>query len=275
MQLSWPITEEEILFFVQSLLIWLVAGYVAIDTTADPSGKKTGSDKLILGLFGWGEALVAILAAFVSLALAGREYDHTFKFALLVGFLVILGPILRRLFESKQSLRDFSAELEVSYLFLCIGLIGTKVGQWSLTIASPALNLPFGNQSIIVGALVCCTAVLACRPGTYFVRGLLRKVSDTTHPSGSDSLLVPQKEIARGRFIGNLERIVIVYACVAEGYEVIGFLVAAKGLIRSRKFIDNDQDDFVEYFIIGNLSSILYAIALAEIFRLAVRLCTN
>jgi hypothetical protein len=59
-------------------------------------------------------------------------------------------------------------------------------------------------------------------------------------------------ELNRGRLIGNLERILLTIVVAAGSYAALGFLVAAKGLIRSEEF---EKRDFTEYFLIGSLTS--------------------
>lgn len=66
-----------------------------------------------------------------------------------------------------------------------------------------------------------------------------------------------------GRAIGPLERILAI-VCIATGQPIgIGFLVAAKGFIRSK---DLETREFAEYFLLGTLSSILLALPLGAIW---------
>jgi hypothetical protein len=53
---------------------------------------------------------------------------------------------------------------------------------------------------------------------------------------------------------------------IAGQYEALGFVVAAKGLIRSKEFEDRD---FTEYFLLGTLASVLIAVLTGELLNLA------
>ena len=72
-------------------------------------------------------------------------------------------------------------------------------------------------------------------------------------------------ELKRGRLIGALERAVLFVVLIAGSYEALGFIVAAKGLIRSRDFEGNR--DLTEYFLIGTLTSVAVAIATGSTAR--------
>jgi hypothetical protein len=50
-------------------------------------------------------------------------------------------------------------------------------------------------------------------------------------------------------------------------YEALGFLVAAKGLIRAREFEDRN---FAEYFILGSLASVAVALVIGSLLRVSV-----
>ena len=56
---------------------------------------------------------------------------------------------------------------------------------------------------------------------------------------------------------------------VAGSYEALGFIVAAKGLIRSRDF--EKSRDLTEYFLIGSLASVAVALATGVIARYTIQ----
>ena len=62
------------------------------------------------------------------------------------------------------------------------------------------------------------------------------------------------KELNRRRLIGNLERIVLTLVVAAGSYSALGFLVAAKGLVRFGEF--EKGREFTEYFLVRSLSSV-------------------
>gem|GEM_PF-7076763 len=66
------------------------------------------------------------------------------------------------------------------------------------------------------------------------------------------------REIERGKVIGNIERVLVLIFISHNNFEALGFLMAAKGLIRSKEFEDRNR---AEYILIGSLASALIAVA--------------
>lgn len=78
----------------------------------------------------------------------------------------------------------------------------------------------------------------------------------------SDILLIDRREYNAGRVIGMLERI-FAYIFVLNGQiGAIGFILAAKGLVR---FKELEERRFAEYVLIGTLLSVLAAIVAASV----------
>ncbi|HEX6909207.1 MAG TPA: hypothetical protein VF142_02380 [Longimicrobium sp.] len=75
-------------------------------------------------------------------------------------------------------------------------------------------------------------------------------------------------EFSRGRIIGILERFIVLLLMAVQAYQAIAFLMAAKGLIRSK---DLESRDFAEYFLIGTLAST----GLALLGGIAIQLLLN
>ena len=59
-----------------------------------------------------------------------------------------------------------------------------------------------------------------------------------------------------GRYIGILERVIIFASILIGRYEIIGFLIAAKSIIRHH---EADKKAFTEYFLIGTFTSFVWA----------------
>lgn len=87
-------------------------------------------------------------------------------------------------------------------------------------------------------------------------------VAADTKPRVAGKIDIP--EYNRGRTIGNLERLVMLAIVGLGNYEALGFIVAAKGLIRAPEFRDRD---FAEYFIVGSLSSVAVALLVGASLR--------
>jgi hypothetical protein len=74
-----------------------------------------------------------------------------------------------------------------------------------------------------------------------------------------------KEEIKTGRIIGYLERIIILVLFLAEIPAVVGFLIAAKSILRYAE-IKNEKDKvMVEYVLIGTLLSFAIGISIAFI----------
>ena len=81
-------------------------------------------------------------------------------------------------------------------------------------------------------------------------------------------LSIDVKELNRGRLIGNLERIVLTLVVAGGSYSALGFLIAAKGLVRFEEF--EKSREFTEYFLVGSLSSVLVALCAGLLLRHAL-----
>lgn len=64
-------------------------------------------------------------------------------------------------------------------------------------------------------------------------------------------------ELARGRIIGVLERIIALTLVLLDQFGALGLVVAAKALARTRQL---EERDFAEYFLIGTLASLAHAL---------------
>lgn len=61
-----------------------------------------------------------------------------------------------------------------------------------------------------------------------------------------------------GRYIGMLERTLVLIAVLVGRFEIIGFLLAAKSIVRHPEMKDDPK--FAEYFLIGTLTSVSWAV---------------
>ncbi len=118
-------------------------------------------------------------------------------------------------------------------------------GLWASGLWAPAPALP-GLSLVLAGAIA------ATRAGGYFVALLIAPWMGK----------VAQGLSGAGRMIGLLERSVIFVLILTGHPEGVGFLIAAKSILR---FSETREDRLVsEYVIIGTLASFLWAILCAE-----------
>ena len=119
--------------------------------------------------------------------------------------------------------------------WLCVGRLGWTAPAW---LTSVVLRV----EVVAVGVIIC------WRPANLLIRSVLQynQVSIPADPNTFHA----------GQLIGILERWLILAFVLLGRYEVIGFLIAAKSIIR---FGEHDHDK-TEYFLAGTLLSIAVAV---------------
>ena len=103
----------------------------------------------------------------------------------------------------------------------------------------------------------------------HIIRSILKSVkaapvkrkinADTDTDTDTDT-----DELKRGKIIGAIERVLFFFFVLTGNYTSIGFILAAKGIIR---FKELDDKDFAEYVLIGTLLSTSLSIFCAEIIK--------
>lgn len=78
---------------------------------------------------------------------------------------------------------------------------------------------------------------------------------------------IDEKQFRTGRVIGFLERIFVFLFILMGQYTAIGFVLAAKGVVRYPEF---GNRNFAEYILIGTLLSVLMAMGVAFIVKLFI-----
>jgi hypothetical protein len=170
--------------------------------------------------------------------------------------------------RGREKWRECGAEWELGVTATFVFLSAVLVGESALTPvatvtfeASPIA--PFSWTNSRVAALFFSAAILGflVRGGTQVVRAILNKAGSL--PTVQTE--VDEVEYNRGRLIGSIERLLLAGVVAAGSYAALGFLVAAKGLIRSK---DLERRDFAEYFLIGTLASTALAMVAGGLLRL-------
>jgi len=240
-----------LLFIAVSLLLWSLANYGTVTDLLPGDSARSRSFALR-----WRSTVLvrALLAGIAVLFIGG--YRAAWPIALIISGSSIALPILRRHLNLART-----AEVETASVVLTWGAVvalsihrGISVA-WS--VASPWL--PENNVATV--CLIAAVVLFSFRGGTHIVRGLLEKCGSVITAVGATSQAT---EIQRGRWIGNLERALLL-AIIAEGsYRAIAFLIAAKGLIRSKEL---ENRDFAEYFLVGTFASIAVALAAGILIR--------
>jgi hypothetical protein len=214
--------------------------------------------------------------------------SHSVMLSFWIGTISVAHPWMR--FKSPAK---WTAEVEISLILFDLFFTLEFLRHSTLFSKAP---IPGSLGSAHLSAIVLVVAILlfSIRGGTYIVRSCLRKAGtlphlhphalstgDTPHPretakpskphrphptsaapdsasaAQSSSTQLDVAEINRGRLIGNLERLVLTIVVAAGSYAALGFLVAAKGLVRFEELQDRE---FAEYFLVGSLASVLVAL---------------
>ncbi|WP_141432319.1 DUF3307 domain-containing protein [Bacillus sp. 03113] len=114
---------------------------------------------------------------------------------------------------------------------------------------------------------------LSLYEGKYVIK---REQTEASHmasqpiPSISEEFtyLVNKKQhLSRGVYIGYLERLLVIVLIVNNAFTSIGFIVAAKSIVRFKQM---DDRDFAEYFLLGTLSSIFLGVIYGVIIKIVL-----
>lgn len=160
---------------------------------------------------------------------------------------VHLGIDLVKLRVPAGGIGPFLAD-QAAHLSSVAGLALLAPGLWS---ASPWTALPgTGAATLLHMAVLLAGVILATRAGSFAVELLMARPAWSPPPGGlADG----------GRIIGLLERGLIFLLILAGQPEAIGFLIAAKSILRFGSV--GDDRAVSEYVIIGTLASFGWAIA--------------
>lgn len=71
-----------------------------------------------------------------------------------------------------------------------------------------------------------------------------------------------------GQMIGNLERLLIFIAIIIQEWSLVGIVVALKTIARYKELDDQDKS---EYFLIGSLFSLLWAVSIGVLVLLLIK----
>ncbi len=128
--------------------------------------------------------------------------------------------------------------------WICVDQLGWNTPNWP--------NLPVTKILAIAVAVIICW-----KPANLFIKETLQ-YNQVSFPADDSS------SFHAGKLIGTMERWLILVFVLIGRYEVIGFLIAAKSIIR---FGENDKDK-TEYFLAGTLLSIAIAVGCGLMLRM-------
>jgi hypothetical protein len=263
---NFPGTASGSLLLASQLVVfWTLANY-AVASDPVQQTKNAISDKQPTPRF-WRAIVVlrSLLLGAITLLIAGFGRP-----SFLLVLVSVTGSLLLPIARRRWVVPRYGAELEIGINLLFVVAIVAAVRHWHLTILHPWLSLPMVEEKASCLYLITAIVVFNFRGGTYVVRGILNKCgalpelklpANTTLPARELNLKeasVDAIEFNRGRWIGNLERILLLAIVSQADYSALAFLMAAKGFIRSK---DLENREWAEYFLLGTLASMAVALA--------------
>jgi hypothetical protein len=116
---------------------------------------------------------------------------------------------------------------------------------------------------IMLGSL---TKHISLFEGKYTLKDLA--VSPNSEKNMSEEytyMVMKHQDLSRGKVIGYLERLLVVALILMGSFSAVGFIVAAKSLTRFKQM---DDRDWAEYFLLGTLTSFLFAIIFGVLLKI-------
>lgn len=161
--------------------------------------------------------------------------------ALLVAVLHLVIDGFKSIFSDKKGAFFIDQLLHVAVIVAAV-MLYNKVNAIALPTCLPETN-------VLLWALA---FVFCLRPANFFIKNVFKNARIMVPTNGEENQSLPNA----GRVIGNVERLLTLVFVMLEQYEAIGFLLAAKSLLRFR------ETDTVksEYVLVGTLLSFGMAI---------------
>lgn len=180
--------------------------------------------------------------------------DLSFRVALVIIFLVIAHAVCDYLKArlTRDEWAAFTIDQLIHFLFVAIAavwLTSDGIGQMRTVLRSTLSSLRL--------YLFLCVYIAVVFGGGYFVQ----KITSYFMQKIDDAVVEAKPGLpAAGKYIGWLERSLIVTFLVTGNPQGIGLLIAAKALARYPEIKDDKKGHFAEYFLIGTLTSVSLAL---------------
>lgn len=263
MNVSWPSTPVEMLAWAELLLAWSFVNYVL---ARDPFGFQEIQESLSNESptrWTFQVSVRSLTTAVVTSLIVGLS-PAGIVLAVVTLVATFILPFGRRFLVVRK--KKVGAEWEICVNLLIVLATAWIVGHAHLGVAHALFRVPLSSERLTALTMAGSALAFAGQGGTHIVRGILDKVGTIPRVlADSSEMQLDATEYNRGRVIGNLERGLMLLTVAIGAYGALGFLVAAKGLIRIKE-LEVDRD-FAEYFLIGTLASVLIALALGFLVR--------
>ncbi|MGM0745501.1 hypothetical protein [Rhodohalobacter sp.] len=186
---------------------------------------------------------------------------------------LLLRPVINRLFELSSTNLNRNRMDALFVDILAIGILASPLfelqpANWINGFEQILLSLfhPEGTGGTI--NWMACFAILfgflmILNEINLLIRYILEKLQ-LAPLSELHQQQIDEKEFRTGRVIGFLERIFVFLFILMGQYTAIGFVLAAKGIVRYPEF---GNRNFAEYILIGTLLSVLMAMGVAFVVQ--------
>lgn len=199
---------------------------------------------------------VLIVGAATAVTLGAQDGTAMLAVAIVIGTHLIIDMIKIRVSDTMRSfVLDQLAHLAVALLIATLLPTLAAQGAWSL--------LPGDAQSRYYAALVLCSGLIAAVPmGGIVIKKAIVPFAPAapTSPPGAQHALTP---LNAGRYIGWLERALTFAFILMKMPEGVGFLLAAKSVLRIGDLKEPGDRSHAEYIIIGTFMSFGWALLIA------------
>ena len=182
---------------------------------------------------------------------------------------LLLRPIINRLFEFSSTNLNRNRMDALFVDILAIGILASPLfalqpASWMSGFEQSLLHLfhPEGSEGTVnwqVSFAILFGFLMILNEINLLIRYILEKLQ-LAPISELQQQQIDEKQFRTGRVIGFLERIFVFLFILMGQYTAIGFVLAAKGVVRYPEF---GNRNFAEYILIGTLLSVLMAMGVA------------
>lgn len=189
---------------------------------------------------------------------------------LLLALYLVIHPIVLTFLEKRKEKLNRNRILTLFANILATGLLASPLFDLQFAEWLPAVNEWFIDIFLIGDSFinwhyfytVLFGLLMILNESNIAIRYTLKKLD--LAPLSNDHEEIDDRQFRTGRMIGFLERIFVFLFILLNQYTAIGFIIAAKGIVR---YPDFGKKSFNEYILIGTLLSVLFAMLFAYVIK--------
>ena len=243
------------------MLLWRLLLALFISDFLLQNGRLIKAKKNFTGLIIHCAIYFVVMLCLTANLLTGKIIVVLLILAILHGIVDYTKQILRPIFANREWLLFITDQfIHILTIILAVGIISDLDCSYLIAIYNKfPIDAWFNYLALFI------VTVFA---GIYFtdsaLQGFLKHFTKSDNTKQKPN--AKQQEYA-SRWIGVSERFLITISVLIGRYELIGFLIAAKSLIRLPEIQDEKTEDFSNYFLVGTLLSYSWAIAITLLFK--------